>query len=244
METDYPSDVLSLGYPGSKLGNSSYKQIINRLPPHQRFICGFLGTCYVTKNKVAAPVDTLAFELDTEVIKKYWTKEQLQKMRMKIQNQSFLDFLRAAAEAISPDVLIYADPPYLRSSRRNVRQLYLHEMTESEHVELLTLLLKCKCMVAISAYANDLYDTMLKGWRKETWQVGTRGGVATEALYMNYRTPTRLHQYNFLGMNRQKRQDFKRKQQRWLHKLQTMTDHERYGLMEAINNYYSSANKG
>jgi len=94
-------------------------------------------------------------------------------------------------------------------------------------------------MVAISAYKCDLYDTMLKGWRCEQWQVRTRAGNAMEALYMNYAKPKELHQYNYLGDNRTQRQNIKRKRERWIDKLQNMTDQERYGLMEAINIFYS-----
>ena len=75
---------------------------------------------------------------------------------------------RPAVELIkrfnSEKVLIYADPPYLTSTRK--RNIYKYEMTDQEHEELLKVLLKHKGPVIISGYDNEMYNEYLKTWEK------------------------------------------------------------------------------
>ncbi len=81
--------------------------------------------------------------------------------------------------------LLYLDPPYLQGLRK--RGMYKCEMTNSQHVELLELILKSKSKICLSAYDNELYNKYLKGWytaeKKTTAQMGLS---RTEKLYMNY----------------------------------------------------------
>jgi DNA adenine methylase len=103
------------------------------------------------------------------------------------------DSYEAIIERYDSDVcLFYCDPPYLNRLDQK-RATYEHEMiTEADHVKLLTLLLNTKGKAAISGYDSDLYNDMLKGWRKTTIQkrigvgVGNTKGLATECLWMNY----------------------------------------------------------
>lgn len=83
------------------------------------------------------------------------------------------------------DVFIYADPPYLRSTRNG--NLYNHEMTDQDHVDLLAALKRHPGKVLISGYDNDLYNKALAGWRKETCKTRAEAGkIRTEVLWMNY----------------------------------------------------------
>lgn len=70
-----------------------------------------------------------------------------------------------------PNVLIYADPPYLLSTRKMKKQ-YAYEMNEADHVELLETLLKHTGPILLSGYDNDLYNYYLEGWDKH--QIETR----------------------------------------------------------------------
>jgi DNA adenine methylase len=49
--------------------------------------------------------------------------------------------------------VIYADPPYLHSTRTH-RTAYAFEMTEAEHRELLEVLRSCRGRVVLSGYAS------------------------------------------------------------------------------------------
>lgn len=62
----------------------------------------------------------------------------------------------------SKDTLIYADPPYLPSTR--TQKMYGQEMTEQEHVAMLEILVAHAGPVVLSGYANALYDSALEGW--------------------------------------------------------------------------------
>jgi DNA adenine methylase len=62
------------------------------------------------------------------------------------------------------DTMIYADPPYLPSTR--TQTMYGQEMTEAEHIEMLEVLVAHAGPVVLSGYANDLYDQALVGWER------------------------------------------------------------------------------
>lgn len=85
----------------------------------------------------------------------------------------------------SKDVFIYADPPYLRGIRKGY--LYHHEMENSEHVELLEVLKKHPGKVILSGYDNELYNSLLPGWRKLSKKTQAEGGIErTETLWTNF----------------------------------------------------------
>ena len=85
----------------------------------------------------------------------------------------------------SPDTLIYCDPPYLQSLRK--KNMYHHEMTEQQHIELLEVLLASKSKVIISGYESELYDSMLGGWHKEKKPTTAQMGLPrTEKIWFNF----------------------------------------------------------
>lgn len=83
------------------------------------------------------------------------------------------------------DVFIYADPPYMHSTRK--KYLYKHEMIDAEHIELLEALVNHPGQVMISGYDNELYNSYLKDWRRVSKDTLAEGGLKrTEILWMNY----------------------------------------------------------
>lgn len=93
-----------------------------------------------------------------------------------------------------PDVLIYADPPYLEETRTShVKQQYSHEMLkEQEHIELLEVLLEHPGPVVLSGYESKLYKEMLedRGWNKKSVRSNDQSGAARqEVIWMNYDSP-------------------------------------------------------
>lgn len=84
------------------------------------------------------------------------------------------------------DVFIYADPPYLHGTRK--KYLYRHEMTDTDHEELLKVILNHPGKVLLSGYDNDLYNNMLSGWEKVQKNTQAECGLKrTETLWMNYK---------------------------------------------------------
>ncbi|NGQ95033.1 DNA adenine methylase [Brevibacillus sp. SYP-B805] len=83
-----------------------------------------------------------------------------------------------------PGVFIYADPPYVLSTRSN--RMYRYEMTDDDHMELLEILDKHPGPVMLSGYANPLYDERLKHWRREEIKgFADRGKPRTEVVWIN-----------------------------------------------------------
>lgn len=84
-----------------------------------------------------------------------------------------------------PNVLIYADPPYLLSTRHGKQ--YRCEMTEDDHEELLETIMQHRGPVIISGYHSTLYDDKLRDWYSETLEVRNQlSKPRTEVLWMNF----------------------------------------------------------
>ncbi len=80
---------------------------------------------------------------------------------------------------------MYVDPPYLTGTRKNY--LYRYEMTDGEHVELLKLLAEHPGKVLLSGYDNELYNSILSGWKKVQKKTQAEAGIQrVETLWMNY----------------------------------------------------------
>jgi DNA adenine methylase len=76
------------------------------------------------------------------------------------------------------EVLIYADPPYLGSTRTS-RQ-YLVEMShDAEHQALAEVLHECKATVVLSGYASPLYDDLYADWHQRSVETYTGQGNHT-----------------------------------------------------------------
>lgn len=91
------------------------------------------------------------------------------------------------------DVLIYADPPYLESSRSSAGRgpSYRHELrTEDDHRELASALCEARAAVVLSGYGSPLYDELYAGWgRREigayTGNSHAGKGQRAEVLWSN-----------------------------------------------------------
>jgi DNA adenine methylase len=94
------------------------------------------------------------------------------------------DALTLIAAYNQPHILIYADPPYLRSTRNGT--YYKHEMTLEEHVRLLEVLDAHRGPVVLSGYAHPLYDERLSQWQRVTTPALAECGQArVEVLWLN-----------------------------------------------------------
>ena len=64
------------------------------------------------------------------------------------------------------DTLFYLDPPYAPDTRSS-RKVYSNEMTESDHEELVDMLLRIRGKGILSGYDTPLYDRLVSaGWEK------------------------------------------------------------------------------
>ena len=96
------------------------------------------------------------------------------------------------------NVLIYADPPYIKNTRNAHGNIYHHdEMTESDHEELLWSLKAHTGMVVLSGYDSDMYNDILNGWQKESIRtMAERAAKRTECLWVNPAGSESLRKYS------------------------------------------------
>lgn len=100
-----------------------------------------------------------------------------------IENRSALDVI---VNNDGPEILIYADPPYVKATRTLNGDQYRFEMTEAEHEAMLKALLRHSGMVLLSGYDCELYRDMLRDWTMETMKTkAERGATRTECLWSN-----------------------------------------------------------
>lgn len=102
---------------------------------------------------------------------------------VQIENRPALDIIRRFD---GPNVLVYADPPYLQDTRTAHRDQYNHEMSDADHVELLEALNRHSGMVLLSGYDCELYQDMLFDWQVvRTSAQAERGAARIECLWLN-----------------------------------------------------------
>ena len=110
-------------------------------------------------------------------------KEAAERLRgVQIENRPALELI---GRFNHPNVLIYADPPYLLGTRHGKQ--YRHEMTDADHRDLLDALKAHRGPVLLSGYDSELYNDALKGWHKD--EVTAQAQTATkrrEILWMNF----------------------------------------------------------
>lgn len=231
-------------YPGGK--NSSFRNIINLIPPHEKYIEAFFGSGAVYRNKRPAAI-SIGIESDYQVINNTIfplipDATLTNDYYLKPGPDPRLYILLGQAQTLLKNIpvnrhtFIYADPPYLLETRANRQPIYNHEYcTTEQHSELLTVLKSLPCKVMISGYKSDLYMDMLAGWNIETYNAQTRSGAtAIEYLWFNYPTPNQLHDYRYLGENFTDRQRIKRKAARWIKRLKETDITERRAILAAL----------
>lgn len=89
--------------------------------------------------------------------------------------------------------LFYLDPPYMHETRASTGE-YAHEMTMSQHSELLTVIASIKGKFLLSGYDSELYRTFERehGWARHTFDLpnNSAGGETkrrmTEVVWCNF----------------------------------------------------------
>lgn len=92
------------------------------------------------------------------------------------------------------DTLFYCDPPYVKETRA-AKEVYQHEMSHSDHEELLEALLQIDGKFILSGYPSDLYNRyrMLGNWFTREIEIDNKAASGatkrkmTECLWMNFK---------------------------------------------------------
>lgn len=103
---------------------------------------------------------------------------------VQIENKDALEILSVFD---SPDSLIYVDPPYVHSTRKD-KVSYAHEMEDVHHIVLTERLMASSAMLVVSGYKNDFYAGTLEqaGFvRFERVSQGNSGFTGLECVWLN-----------------------------------------------------------
>jgi DNA adenine methylase len=241
-----------MAYPGGKDGAGVWQRIVNELPPHDVFISAFLGDCAILRRKKPAAWN-IGIDLDGSVCSRFVDRVPTGSAASFdlfccdavewLANAFDLDRLVGPIHAdgtvgrfgVPRDrVLVYADPPYLASSRKGSKKLYRYEMSEERHRALLHVFRRLPCLLVVSHYPCDLYDKGLAMWRSFTFQAGTRRGAATEKVWLNFPRASELHDVRFLGGDKREREKFCRRRRNLMRRLLELPAVERQSILAEL----------
>jgi len=226
------SDVLDMRYDGGK--GVCYRQFINLMPPHARYIETHLGGGAVMRHKRAAN-EQVGIDIDPAVIS-LWRRDWPGICRvMEGDALSVLPKLRLDAET-----LVYADPPYYPETRRRSR-VYRFDYTAYDHEQLLEFLSAAPCKVMVSGYASPLYKRRLNGWSLHQFQARTRVETKQECIWFNFAKPQILHDDRYLGEGFRERELIRRRQGRLRRRLEMLSHAEQISLHQWLGNRLSEA---
>ena len=198
--------------------------LIAMMPPHAAYIETHLGGGAIMKRKPPA-LRNIGIDRDARALDAFECDYPVELVHG-CAHRFLAEFTFEGTE------LLYCDPPYLRRTRSSTRR-YRYDYEESDHVELLALLVGVPCQVMVSGYRSRLYDERLAGWRSVEWQVMNQGGVRTEKLWFNF-APDRLHWARFAGRNFTDRQRIKRKAENWARRYAALPQGERLAVLGAM----------
>jgi len=218
--------VQTMSYLGSKAASGAYQAIIGLMPPHDVYIEAFLGSGAVMRNKPPA-LRSIGIDLSTAAIDGFNCVDQAELICTDAQA-----FIANFDYAGSGRVLIYADPPYLLSTRTS-RARYKFEYSEADHIMLLELLRIVPAAVILSGYPSKLYDELLPDWKSFEFQAMTRGGVRTEKLWFNFE-PAAKFWSSYAGKDFTDRQRIKRKAHRWAVAYNDLPPAEKLAVFAAL----------
>ncbi len=225
-------------YPGAKAGPGVYQTIISKMPPHRCYIEAFVGGGALLRRKRPAEL-SIAIDADARVAAA-WSAlafyERQQFPNLRVIHGDALELLvphGELRELLEPSTLVYADPPYLRATRRSAAALYRHEFTTEQHERLAELLATLPCRVILSGYRNAIYDGALRSWQRLDFRARTHAGPSLESVWLNFE-PESLHDYSYLGENYRERERIKRKRLRWRARLAAMPALERRAVLAEL----------
>lgn len=219
-----------MGYFGSKGGAGVFHLIVAAMPRHDVYIETHLGGGAVM---LAKPLSARSIGIDIDF-------DALMAFRLGagagheclLHSGDCVAFLEGFDFASAGRVLIYADPPYVLSTRTSA-QRYGFDYTDADHRRLIACLRALPADVMVSGYPSALYDELLGDWGSVAFQAMTRGGVRTEKLWTNFELGA-AHWATFAGRDYIDRQRIKRKAAKWAEMFERCPSGERLALLAAL----------
>jgi site-specific DNA-adenine methylase len=238
-------------YPGAKTGSGVMQLLMNNIPEHSVFVdmCAGSGAVGFTVNELCSSTVVLCEKYQpvfNQLILKSTSipiKNKFEKIYVKHIDSIEFYYDRVLDNSNNFDeTFFYLDPPYLKTTRRDQKNIYGCEWSEKDHCRMLTLanLISKYTManIMINHYDCQLYREYLRGWETKEYKTMTRGGIATDKIWMNYDiTKLNLAVTDFVGDDFKDRQRIKRRKISFLNKFKNMPIHERQSILQYIQKH-------
>ena len=232
-------------YTGQKQIAGVHHKIINQIPVFSEMIELFAGSAQITKLIDLDGKKCTLIDADKKVIdnlRNEWTENSFHHSQLNgvihFYHTDAIDYLESTNDdsfTFRKGRFIFIDPPYHHSTRPNNKEIYKFEMTHEQHVELLQQSLQLNCMCMIIHPVCELYETMLKDWRKIEVKIRYHRKTSIEGIYMNYPEPTQLQDYSFLGSDSWDRQRITKRVYALKKKFENMPVLERNKYLKILN---------
>ena len=217
------------GWPGAKGGGGVAERIISLFPPHTTYVEACVGGGAVFRRKPPA-MRSVLIDNDPKVVEA-WRRAAPPGTTVVAGDAS--SWLSTAPAVRDPDALVYADPPYVHSTRTKKR-LYRHEWSDAQHEAFIAVLDALPCSVFLSGYRCPLYDRLLATWERVDFPAMTRGGMRTESVWCRQVLSSFSAGVAIAGFDYRERERIKKKAARWAAKLAAMPQGERAAVWAAL----------
>ena len=224
-------------YTGNKNIPGLIQKIVNQIPLCTDFYELFAGSAAVSNFLSVLDVPSVRYHLND--LDPVITANYDYPAGCLITSLPALELLKSLKSVRDPEsIFVFLDPPYLSDCRTYNFSLYRFEMTNDDHVQLLSAVqdLNYNCMIIHPQC--DLYDRFLKSWRTVQLKVRYNRRTSLETLYMNYPRPVHLLTYSMYGTDCWDRQRIKRKGDRLVKKLLSLPEVERNYILSRLSNSF------
>ncbi len=218
-----------------------FPMLMNLFPPHKNFYELMCGSAYVSLNKKLCKDSTFINDIDPKVMIKHrennYAPDSFNREEISFDDENIYWLNVPAGQLIasmmhSKKNLLFLDPPYPMDSRRAKAKLYKFEMSDKDHLNLLSLIRDISSYCVVCTYPNTLYGLILEDWNYRDYQVNTHGGMTTERIYFNFKPNIALFDYDRFGENFTDRQRIKRKTENLISKIDNSAPLEKCKMIE------------
>jgi len=214
------------------IGNKNFSNVIhllvNNLPLSDRYFSLFFGGGGLENSIYTSGAHFISSEINP-YCKKYENPHQsiIEFNDYKVLIESFV-FTRSD--------FIFADPPYMFSTRKSRKKYYKFDFTSHDHIEFLNYMISLKSKIMITHPDCELYSSKLSKWKKTNFSYMTRGGKFHDCLYTNYTigSATELLCYDCLGVDFIDRQRIKRQRTNIVNKFKKLNPQVRFALIKSL----------
>lgn len=217
------------GYPGNKDFSNVIHFLVNRLPKSKRYFSLFYGAGGLEQSIYTRDAKFICAEINPD------NKKFENSPLATIEYSDYKDLIED--NVFTSEDFVFADPPYIFSTRSTGKKYYKYEFTIPEHIEFLNYMISLPCKIMITHPEHDLYNKMLLGWRREDLNYMTRNGWFKDSIWMNYDPGAiELLNYECLGRDFTDRQRIKRQRKNVIQKFKAFDPHIRNAIVKELKN--------